>query len=162
MNIVIAAVLVIFVVTPELLAFDPNVPDSRKHMLAEEKKIASRLITIWDFEGFLKYSPIFYGYYSDTAVEKRFKYKLPLAYFMSGLAVYIYSFVATLRKMAENSRMSKLSSKDDECIFSWKLFTGWDFMIGHGETAHNRIASVVLGFKEALLEEAEKKKDKRK
>lgn len=36
------------------------------------------------------------------------------------------------------------------------------FYIGHAETAHNRIASVVLGFKEALLEEAEKKKDKRK
>lgn len=34
--------------------------------------------------------------------------------------------------------------------------------LGHAETAHNRIASVVLGFKEALLEEAEKKKDKRK
>lgn len=64
--------------------------------------------------------------------------------------------------MAENSRTSKLTSKDDECVFSWKLFTGWDYMIGHQETAHNRIASVVLGFKEALLEEAEKKKDKRK
>lgn len=35
--------------------------------------------------------------------------------------------------MAENSRMSKLSSKDDECVFSWKLFTGWDFMIGRSE-----------------------------
>lgn len=33
--------------------------------------------------------------------------------------------------MAENSRMSKLSSKEDEYIFSWKLFTGWDFMIGN-------------------------------
>lgn len=33
-------------------------------------------------------------------------------------------------RMAENSRMSKLSSKDDESVFSWKLFTGWDFMIG--------------------------------
>lgn len=64
--------------------------------------------------------------------------------------------------MAENSRMSKLSEKEDECIFSWKLFTGWDFMIGNAETAHNRIASVILGFKEALLEEAEKKKDLRK
>lgn len=32
--------------------------------------------------------------------------------------------------MAENSRMSKLSSKDDECVFSWKVFTGWDYMIG--------------------------------
>lgn len=43
--------------------------------------------------------------------------------------------------MAENSRTAKLSSKDDECVFSWKLFTGWDFMIGHSETAQNRIAS---------------------
>jgi hypothetical protein len=64
--------------------------------------------------------------------------------------------------MAENSRTAKLSSKDDECVFSWKLFTGWDFMIGHSETAQNRIASVVLGFKEAILEEAEKQKDKKK
>jgi len=36
------------------------------------------------------------------------------------------------------------------------------FPTGHAETAHNRIASVVVGFKEALLEEAEKKKDNRK
>lgn len=65
-------------------------------------------------------------------------------------------------RMAENSRMSKLSSKDDDCTFSWKIFTGWDFMIGHTETAQNRLSSVVLGFKEALLEESEKKKDARK
>lgn len=64
--------------------------------------------------------------------------------------------------MAENSRNAKLGSKEDECVFSWKLFTGWDFMIGHSETAANRVASVVMGFKEALLEEAEKQKDKKK
>lgn len=60
--------------------------------------------------------------------------------------------------MAENSRMSKLSEKEDECAFSWKLLTGWDYMIGNPETAHNKIASIVLGFKESLLEEAEKEK----
>lgn len=65
-------------------------------------------------------------------------------------------------RMAENSRMSKLSEKDDECIFSWKLFTGWDYMIGNAETAHNRVASIVMSFKEALLEEAEKKREDRR
>ena len=55
--------------------------------------------------------------------------------------------------------MSKLSEKEDEYIFSWKLFTSWDFMIGNAETAHNRVAAIVIGFREALLEEAEKKKD---
>lgn len=61
--------------------------------------------------------------------------------------------------MAENSRMSKLSEKEDECIFSWKLFTGWDYMIGNTETATNRVASINMSFKEALLEEAEKKRE---
>lgn len=64
--------------------------------------------------------------------------------------------------MAKNSRLSKLTEKEDEYIFSWKLFTGWDFMIGNPETSHNRTASIVLGFKEALLEEAEKQRDERK
>uniref|UniRef100_A0A1B0CEB5 Transmembrane channel-like protein 3 n=2 Tax=Lutzomyia longipalpis TaxID=7200 RepID=A0A1B0CEB5_LUTLO len=160
-NIVIAVVLTVFVVVPEIVATDlMGKNDDRKQMLPEEKATAANFLTIWDFEGFLKYSPLFYGYYSDVS-GTLWGYKLPLAYFLTGLVVYIYSFVATLRKMAENSRMSKLSSKDDECVFSWKLFTGWDFMIGHAETAHNRVASVVLSFKEALLEEAEKKKDKR-
>lgn len=65
-------------------------------------------------------------------------------------------------RMAANSRLSKLSEKDDECIFTWKLFTGWDYMIGNEETAHNRISSIILGFKEALLEEAERMKDNQK
>lgn len=55
--------------------------------------------------------------------------------------------------------MSKLSEKEDECIFSWKLFTGWDYMIGNAETATNRVASINMSFKEALLEEAEKKRE---
>lgn len=70
--------------------------------------------------------------------------------------------VCCICRMAANSRLSKLSEKDDECIFTWKLFTGWDYMIGNEETAHNRISSIILGFKEALLEEAERMKDKQK
>ena len=37
--------------------------------------------------------------------------------------------------------------------------SGWDFMIGNSETAHNKIAAIVMGFKEVILEEKEKKKD---
>lgn len=40
------------------------------------------------------------------------------------------------------------------------LVLSFSIVLGHAETAHNRIASVVLSFKEALLEEAEKKKNK--
>ncbi|XP_016975783.2 transmembrane channel-like protein 1 [Drosophila rhopaloa] len=160
-NIMIAIPLVAFVIGPEYFATKHGETDPRKRMSDPEARVAGNLFTFWEFEGYIKYSPMFYGYYSSTSGISTSGYKLPLAYFLTAVLVYIYSFVATLRKMAENSRNSKLSSKDDECVFSWKLFTGWDFMIGHAETAHNRIASVVVGFKEALLEEAEKKKDNR-
>ncbi|XP_058123628.1 transmembrane channel-like protein [Anopheles ziemanni] len=162
-NVVISVMLVVFIMVPEEIYVDPEKAkcDIRKSMSQQERTLTRNFSTIWEFEGHLKYSPLFYGYYSTFSGAIAWGYNLPLAYFFTGLVVYIYSFVATLKKMAENSRMSKLSSKDDEYVFSWKLFTGWDYMIGHMETAQNRMASIILGFKEALLEEAEKKKDTR-
>ncbi|XP_043287212.1 transmembrane channel-like protein 1 isoform X2 [Venturia canescens] len=156
-NLVVSFVLTAFVAIPEVLMANPEEAGERKFMLPEEKVKSKHLLTLWEFEGVVKYSPFFYGWYTNQ-VSNRSVYKLPLAYFLANLIVYAYSFVAILRKMAENSRMSKLSEKEDECAFSWKLFTGWDFMIGNPETAHNRIAGIVLGFKESLLEEAEKEK----
>uniref|UniRef100_A0A182FFW8 Uncharacterized protein n=1 Tax=Anopheles albimanus TaxID=7167 RepID=A0A182FFW8_ANOAL len=160
-NIVISVLLVVFIMVPEEIYINADKAkcDIRKTMSPQERALTRNFSTIWEFEGPLKYSILFYGYYSTFSGATAWGYNLPLAYFFTGLVVYIYSFVATLKKMAENSRMSKLSSKDDEYVFSWKLFTGWDYMIGHLETAQNRMASIILGFKEALLEEAEKKKD---
>lgn len=60
-NIVIAAVLIVFVAVPELIMLDTNAKDERKLMSNEEQAVAQKLITIWEFEGFLKYSPLFYG-----------------------------------------------------------------------------------------------------
>lgn len=69
-NIVIAAVLIAFVISPELIAFKhDNKNDSRKVMLPEERAVASNLITIWDFEGYLKYSPLFYGLINLTLLK---------------------------------------------------------------------------------------------
>ncbi|XP_012063519.1 PREDICTED: transmembrane channel-like protein 3 [Atta cephalotes] len=158
-NLVIATILTAFVAIPEVLTANVTLAGERKIMLQEEAIKSKDLLTLWEFEGVLKYSPFFYGWYTNQ--DSNSNYRLPLAYFVTNLVVYIYSFVAILRKMAKNSRLSKLTEKEDEYVFSWKLFTGWDFMIGNPETAHNRIASIMVGFKEALLEEAEKQKDKR-
>ncbi|XP_025190710.1 transmembrane channel-like protein 3 isoform X2 [Melanaphis sacchari] len=158
-NFVISVLLAAFVVIPEILMTNKVDTGERKTLLPEEQDTSKELMTLLNFEGVLQHSPIFYGYYSNRQSSDT-GYQLPTAYFITGLVVYIYSFVATLRKMAANSRLSKLSEKDDECIFTWKLFTGWDYMIGNEETAHNRISSIILGFKEALLEEAERMKDK--
>ncbi|XP_046816234.1 transmembrane channel-like protein isoform X2 [Vespa crabro] len=158
-NFVITILLTAFVVVPEMFIADVKFAGERKIIPKEERIKSSHLTTLWKFEGILRYSPFFYGWYTNHDSKKG--YRLPLAYFVTNLVVYTYSFVVILRKMAKNSRQSKLTEKEDECAFSWKLFTGWDFMIGNPETAHNRVASIVLSFKEALLEEAEKEKDKR-
>lgn len=69
----------------------------RSGLLPQEQRTATDLQTLWDFEGLLKYSPIFYGFYSNKP-ETEHGYKLPFAYFFTGLVLYFYSFVAILRK----------------------------------------------------------------
>ncbi|OZC08094.1 hypothetical protein X798_04885 [Onchocerca flexuosa] len=105
-------------------------------------------------EGYLKYSPLFYGYYSnDEFVGGRIRYAVPLAYFLITLFVFGYSCFAILRKMAMNARLSKLSdNKTDQYIFSWKLFGGWDYTIGNSETASNTAMAIVIKLRESIVE----------
>lgn len=65
-------------------------------MLEEEVVKSKDLLTLWEFEGVLKYSPFFYGWYTNQ--DSNSNYRLPLAYFVTNLVVYTYSFVAILRK----------------------------------------------------------------
>ncbi|XP_064459083.1 transmembrane channel-like protein [Ornithodoros turicata] len=149
-----------FLMVPEVLRGDDDPSGMRKQLESEEMESALNLQAIWEFEGYLKYSPIFYGYYSNRDMTEE-GYRLPLAYLLSSLTMYIFSFFVILRKMAKNSRQSKMTEKEDECAFTWKLFSGWDFMIGNSETAHNKVASLVMSFKEVILEEHERKKEER-
>lgn len=69
----------------------------RKIMLEREKYSAFNLKVLWDFEGFLRYSPTFYGFYGKTFSTAE-GYRLPLAYILTSMCVYGYSFIAILRK----------------------------------------------------------------
>lgn len=44
------------------------------------------------------YSVFVCSYYSNISGASTLGYKLPMAYFLTAVVVYIYSFVATLRK----------------------------------------------------------------
>ncbi|OQR73549.1 hypothetical protein BIW11_09658, partial [Tropilaelaps mercedesae] len=149
-----------FLMVPEVLRGDDDITGMRKKVKDDEAKNALNLKEVWEFEGYLKYSPIFYGYYSDREVTPE-GYRLPLAYLLSSLVMYMFSFFVILRKMADNNRQSKMTEKEDECTFAWKLYTGWDYMIGNAETAHNKVSSLIMSFKESILEEKERRKEER-
>ncbi|XP_068243127.1 transmembrane channel-like protein [Palaemon carinicauda] len=159
LNVTLVAVLSAFVIIPEFLAADRSRAGERKTLLPTDVITAYDFKVMWDFEGIMRYSPIFYGYYSKTP-KTREGYRLPLAYFLATLAAYAYSFVAILRKMAANSRMSKLS-EDEEFTFTWRLLAGWDFTIGNLEAAQNKVAAINTGFREALLEAKELEREEK-
>ncbi|VDN94015.1 unnamed protein product [Brugia pahangi] len=159
-NLIITLIIISFIVIPEMLAdaaADPNRMNrtaSRKIIPSQELVHADELQVVSNFDGYLKYSPLFYGYYSnDEFVGARVRYAVPLAYFIITLFVFGYSCFAILRKMAMNARLSKLSDKKtDQYIFSWKLFGGWDYTIGNSETASNTAMAIVIKLRESIME----------
>ncbi|PKU45488.1 transmembrane channel-like protein 3 [Limosa lapponica baueri] len=110
--------------------------------------------------GYLQYSVLFYGYYGHDRKIGKAGYRLPLAYFLVGMAVFAYSFIILLKKMAKNSRMSLASASDENYTFCWRLFCAWDYLIGNPEAAESKAAAIVNSIREAILEEQEKKKSK--
>ena len=61
---------------------------------------------------------------------------------------YLSMFV--FNRMANNSRQSRMSNKDEQFTFSWKLFTDWDYMVGNPETATTKHASIVTTMKVSM------------
>ncbi|CAL8238029.1 unnamed protein product, partial [Merluccius merluccius] len=125
----------------------------------EQFSSAQDLDTIWSLGGYLQYSVLFYGYYGNVRKIGSAGYRLPLAYFMVGMAVFAYSFIILLRKMARNSRLSLASASDENFTFCWRVFCAWDYLIGNPEAAESKGAAIVNNIREAIVEEQEKKKD---
>ncbi|KAF1437729.1 Transmembrane channel-like protein 3, partial [Spheniscus demersus] len=167
-NIVLTIMTGAFVVLPELLAGAPFGSTDSKTIPKERIASAQDLDTIWSlgarlkplFIGYLQYSVLFYGYYGSDRKIGKAGYRLPLAYFLVGMAVFAYSFIILLKKMAKNSRMSLASASDENYTFCWRLFCAWDYLIGNPEAAESKAAAIVNSIREAILEEQEKKKSK--
>ncbi|XP_077986223.1 transmembrane channel-like protein 3 [Glandiceps talaboti] len=152
------ALLWLLVILPEIFVGEKPGESARKTVPVGEEGVALDFDTIWDFNGYVKYSVLFYGYYGSNPYLGN-GYQLPLAYLLVGLATYAVSFIVILRKMAANSRMSKMSSPNEQFTFCWKVFTGWDFMIGNAETADKTVAANATVLREAIIEMEEKEKE---
>ncbi|XP_024598564.1 transmembrane channel-like protein 3 [Neophocaena asiaeorientalis asiaeorientalis] len=159
-NVVLTIMTGAFIVIPELIAGQPFGSTASKTIPKEHTASAQDLDTVWSLGGYLQYSVLFYGYYGSERRIGRAGYRLPLAYFLVGMAVFAYSFIILLKKMAKNSRMSLASASNENYTFCWRVFCAWDYLIGNPEAAESKTAAIVNSIREAILEEQEKKKSK--
>ncbi|XP_036133922.1 transmembrane channel-like protein 3 [Molossus molossus] len=159
-NIVLTVMTGAFIVVPELIAGQPFGSTASKSIPETHVASAHDLDTVWSLGGYLQSSVLFYGYYGRERRIGRAGYRLPLAYFLVGMAVFAYSFIILLRKMAKNSRTSLASASSENYTFCWRVFCAWDYLIGNPEAAESKAAAIVNSIREAILEEHEKKRRK--
>uniref|UniRef100_A0AAY4BCG7 Transmembrane channel-like protein n=1 Tax=Denticeps clupeoides TaxID=299321 RepID=A0AAY4BCG7_9TELE len=150
-NIVLTIMTGAFIVLPELLAGAPFGSTRSKTIPKEHLDSAQDLDTIWSLGGYLQYSVLFYGYYGNVRKIGSAGYRLPLAYFLVGMAVFAYSFITLLRKMAKNSRLSLASASDENYTFCWRVFCAWDYLIGNPEAAESKGAAIINSIRVSLF-----------
>ncbi|XP_047229474.1 transmembrane channel-like protein 2-A isoform X2 [Girardinichthys multiradiatus] len=144
--------LVLFGLTFGLVVIPETVPRA-------EQDTAQDYSVLMDFNGYCKYSVLFYGYYNDQRAVGLLKFRLPLSYLMVGIGSFGYSLMVVIRTMANNADVGGGDGEEGEFTFAWKMFTSWDYLIGNAETADNKYASITTSFKESIVDEQENQKD---
>ncbi|XP_042550559.1 transmembrane channel-like protein 2 [Dipodomys spectabilis] len=158
-NLVLFGLIFGLVIIPEVLMGVPYGSIPRKTVPRAEEAKAMDFSVLWDFEGYIKYSALFYGYYNNQRTIGWLRYRLPMAYFMVGVSVFGYSLMIVIRSMASNTQGSTGEGENDNFTFSFKMFTSWDYLIGNSETADNKYASITTSFKESIVDEQESNKE---
>uniref|UniRef100_A0A3Q3LNE1 Transmembrane channel-like protein n=1 Tax=Mastacembelus armatus TaxID=205130 RepID=A0A3Q3LNE1_9TELE len=147
------------VVLPEILMGLPYGSIPRKTVPRGEQATAMDFSVLSEFNGYLKYSCLFYGYYNNERAIGLLRFRLPLSYLLVGVGIFGYSLMVVVRTMARNANEGGDGAEEKEFIFSWKLFTSWDYLIGNPETADNKFASITTSFKESIVDEQESQKE---
>ncbi|XP_058473797.1 transmembrane channel-like protein 2-A [Solea solea] len=159
MNLVLFGFTFGLVVIPEVLMGLPYGSIPRKTVPRAEQPTAQDYSVLMDFNGYCKYSVLFYGYYNNQRTIGVLKFRLPLSYLMVGIGTFGYSLMVVIRTMAKNSDVGGGDGGEGEFTFAWKMFTSWDYLIGNSETADNKYASITTSFKESIVDEQENQKD---
>uniref|UniRef100_A0A3B4AQX8 Transmembrane channel-like protein n=1 Tax=Periophthalmus magnuspinnatus TaxID=409849 RepID=A0A3B4AQX8_9GOBI len=159
LNLVLFGFMFGLVMLPEILMGLPYGSIARKTVPRAEQDTAMDFSVLFDFNGYCKYSFIFYGYYNNDRMVGVLKFRLPLSYLLVGVGIFGYSLMVVVRTMARNSNEGGEGAEEGEFTFSWKMFTSWDYLIGNPETADNKYASITTSFKESIVDEQENQKD---
>ncbi|XP_030598905.1 transmembrane channel-like protein 2-A isoform X2 [Archocentrus centrarchus] len=159
MNLVLFGFTFGLVVLPEVLMGLPYGSIPRKTVPRAEQDTAQDYSVLMDFNGYCKYSVLFYGYYNNQRTIGVLKFRLPLSYLMVGIGTFGYSLMLVIRTMAKNADVGGGDGEEGDFTFAWKMFTSWDYLIGNAETADNKYASITTSFKESIVDEQENQKD---
>ena len=85
------------VMVPQILFGDKSNTTFRTSMTKSEIKTGLEWNTIYHYAGYMLYTPIYYGYYGDEK-QYSFGYRLPLAYFVTTVAIFLHSYYVVLSK----------------------------------------------------------------
>ncbi|XP_019948527.1 transmembrane channel-like protein 7 [Paralichthys olivaceus] len=78
--------------------------------------------------GFMEYSYLFYGYYSNTMVEDRnFSYNIPLAYILTAVFYFAFCLVCIIARMGTTAKVAVATGGSAVGNYSMIVFTGWDY-----------------------------------
>uniref|UniRef100_A0A671QLF3 Transmembrane channel-like protein n=1 Tax=Sinocyclocheilus anshuiensis TaxID=1608454 RepID=A0A671QLF3_9TELE len=153
MNLVLFSLTFGLVVIPEVVMGLPYGSIPRKTVQREEQDTAMDYSVLMYFNGYCKYSVLFYGYYNNQRTIGFLKFRLPLSYLLVGIGTFGYSLMVVIRTMAKNAGVGGGDGEDIEFTFAWKMFTSWGYLIGKAETADNKYASITTSFKESIVDE---------
>nr|XP_061789473.1 transmembrane channel-like protein 7 [Nerophis lumbriciformis] len=78
--------------------------------------------------GFMEYSYLFYGYYSNTLVrDTNFSYNIPLAYLFTVVFFFAFCLICIMARMGTAARVAVATGGSAVGDYSAIVFTGWDY-----------------------------------
>ncbi|XP_034553259.1 transmembrane channel-like protein 4 [Notolabrus celidotus] len=77
--------------------------------------------------GFLEYSYLFYGYYTNTIVDTTFSYNIPLAYLFTAIFYFFFCLICITARMGTAARVAVATGGSTVGNYSMIVFTSWDY-----------------------------------
>jgi hypothetical protein len=159
LNLAMALIIISFIVLPQLISGNGlPVPDS-------VRQNGTALSFIFDGKGYImEYSVLFYGFYDSGRNEPFYPpphnpnpelgsgYKLPLAYMIVTVLIFVISILAILLNMGEKYKFLQRASVKEQYMFAWRVFASWDHTITNKESAMMKSQHLTISLKETILE----------
>lgn len=121
---------------------------------------ANDILNFFIGEGWMRSTLIFYSNYpSDLLISAEgFRYNLPLAYLLAGVAYFVFSFFLMITNLMSNLKESYIESEGVFNSYSNKVFAAWDYCIEENKSAEHRHKIIVQQVYYDISEQDRKKR----